>query len=208
MKNQLSKHDFLKKETWVNLTQKTVITADITYENSIGDVHHGFNKKVLTAEQLGEAISSTTRDPGDYILEEFPAAGTSLSNSLAYLSIDDAYFWVKESLARGDRIMAWSYEDHNFGYQVSLHKWKSPEILAYETNSLHSALICASIADWTAKVVEADTPEAKGLDKSKNWVYLDRSKYGYSSVYLDVSDANAAKILHSSQKPVVSDSEK
>lgn len=208
MKNQLSKHDFLEKETWVNLTQKTVITADITYEEPIGDVHHGFNKKVLTAGQLGEAISSATRDPGDYILEEFPATMTCLSNRLESISIDDAYLWVKESLERGDKIVTWSYEDHNFGSQVALHDWIDPENNAYETNDLHLALLYASIADWSAKIIEADSPEAKRLDKPENWLYLDRSKYGYSNVYLDISKANAIKIWHSSQKPVVSDSEK
>lgn len=186
MENQLSKHDFLKKETWVNLTQRTVITADITYEGAIGEVHHGFNKKILTTEQLGEAVSSEFRDPGDYILSEFPAAGTSFSKRLDFISIEEAYLWIRESLDRGDKVVVWSSENHDFGYQVSVCQYADFTV-GYEAKTFNEALIFASINDWEANTIEASSPKAKGLENSSDWVYLDRSKYDLPNVYLDTS---------------------
>lgn len=198
MENQLSKHDFLKKETWVNLTQRTVVTADITCADAaVGCVHHGFNKKILTEEELKKATFSRTEDPGDYVLENFPASGTILPDRLEYLSIDDAYSYIKESIENGDKISSWSYEDYDFGYQVALCRGYGPllgESLAYETNDLEDALVFASIADGAAGVVEGDFPKAEKLENAEDWLYLDRSSYGYSNVHLNISDARIERI--------------
>lgn len=196
MENQLSKHDFLKKETWVNFTKRTVITADIT-EDGVTEVHHGFSKKTLSQEEFEEAISSKEEDPGDYILENFPADGTVSPDRLERMGIDDAYEYVKESMEEGDKISSWSHGDYDFGYQIALYRGYGPflgESLAYETDDLGEALLSASITDGAANVVEADSPEADGLENADDWVYLDRSECGCPNVYLDISNAMIEKI--------------
>lgn len=189
---RLTKSKFLEKETWVNLAQRTVVTADISYEEPIGEVHRGFNKKLLTPEQLGEAVSSASMDPGDYILEKFPAAGTAMNDRLDFISIDDAYVWVKKSLECGDKVVAWSHETHHFEYQVSVD---SEFPAAYEAETITEALIAASISDWEPEtMIEADSPKASGLDKSNGWIHLDRSGYGYSNAWLNFSRVRAKRV--------------
>lgn len=93
---KISREDLLEIETLVDPSTNTIITSDVTWEDGVGEVHHGFNMKAHMPEnEFEEAMDSG--DPGNYILEHYPADGTFAVGRLECLSIDEALCLVNDS---------------------------------------------------------------------------------------------------------------
>lgn len=194
---KISKRDFLKVETWTNYDRRIVVTADITIEENVGEIHHGFNKKVLSLEEMKQMVSSK-KDPGDWILENFPADGTYLPNALERISIDEAYSLVDGWLEEKELVLNSSYEHHYFNYEVSLYPgfgfWMN-NALAFEAHGIVDALVCASIADHSANLIDCDDPAAKeAAVDPESWIFLDRSEHKSPNVYLNIIEAKVDHI--------------
>lgn len=92
---KLSRENLLKIETLVDPSTNTIITSDVTWEDGVGEVHHGFNMKThMPDDKFEEAMDSG--DPGEYILAHYPADGTIAEGRLERLSIDDALCLVND----------------------------------------------------------------------------------------------------------------
>ena len=92
---KLSREDLLEIETLVDPSTNTIITSDVTWEDGVGEVHHGFNMKAhMPLNEFEEAMDSG--NPGDYILGHYPADGTFVRGRLERLSIDEALCLVND----------------------------------------------------------------------------------------------------------------
>lgn len=190
---KISKKDLLKIETLVVPSTNTIITSDVTWEDGIGEVHHGFNMKANMLEaEFKKALNSG--DPGDYILSHYPADGTFTKGRLERLSIDEALALVQDydCLAVPD-------ESHNFNYEVTLWRgcgyWLNAP-LAFEAKDAEEALVFASLADQAARIIDeedkAGTNEAEA--HPDQWIFLDRSAHGAPNVWLFIDQATIQKI--------------
>ena len=93
---KLSREDLLEIETLVDPSTNTIITSDVTWEDGVGEVHHGFNMKThMPDDKFEEAMDSG--DPGEYILAHYPADGTIAEGRLERLSIDETLSLVNDS---------------------------------------------------------------------------------------------------------------
>lgn len=189
---KITKKEFLRKDTWVNKDSRTIITSDITWMEGVGEVHHGFNMKQNMSEaEFGEAMG--WKNPGDYILEKYPADGTFLPGRLVRLSIDEAY----DKVSQWERAESSTYEEHSFDYQISLWRgygYQMNPSLAFEAKDEEEALIKASLADLNADIEEADEARAQDEPLLDQAVYLDRSEYGASNIYLSIENARVEKL--------------
>ena len=80
---KFSKEDLLGIETLVDPSTNTIITSDVTWEDGVGEVHHGFNMKANMPEnEFEEAM-----DSGD---------GTLAEGRLKRLSADEALCLVND----------------------------------------------------------------------------------------------------------------
>ena len=92
---KLSREDLLEIETLVDPSTNTIITSDVTWEDGVGEVHHGFNMKAhMPEDKFEEAMDSV--EPGNYILEHYPADGTLIKGRLERLSIDEVLCLVND----------------------------------------------------------------------------------------------------------------
>ena len=92
---KLSRENLLKIETLVDPSTNTIITSDVTWEDGVGEVHHGFNMKThMPSNEFEEAMDSG--NPGDYILGHYPADGTFVRGRLERLSIDEVLCLVND----------------------------------------------------------------------------------------------------------------
>ena len=92
---KLSREDLLEIETLVDPSTNTIITSDVTWEDGVGEVHHGFNMKAhMPDDKFEEAMDSG--EPGNYILEHYPADGTLAKGCLERLSIDEVLCLVND----------------------------------------------------------------------------------------------------------------
>ena len=92
---KITKEELLRAITLVDQSTNTIITSDVTWEDGVGEVHHGFNMKAhMPSNEFDEAMDSG--DPGDYILWHYPADGTFITGRLERLSIDDALCLVND----------------------------------------------------------------------------------------------------------------
>ena len=92
---KLSREDLLEIETLVDPSTNTIITSDVTWEDGVGEVHHGFNMKThMPDDKFEEAMDSG--GPGEYILAHYPADGTIAEGRLERLSIDEALNLVND----------------------------------------------------------------------------------------------------------------
>ena len=189
---KITKKEFLQKDTWVNKDSRTIITSDITWLEGVGEVHHGFNmKQNMDKAKFEEAMK--WKNPGDYILEKYPADGTFLPNRLIRLSIDEAY----DKVSQWGRAESFTYEEHSFDYQISLWRgygYQMNTSLAFEAKDEEEALIKASLADPNADIEEADEARAQDEPLLDQAVYLDRSEYGASNIYLSIENARVEKL--------------
>lgn len=84
---KFSREDLLEIETLVDPSTNTILTSDVTWEDGVGEVHHGFNMKAnMPSNEFEEAMDSG--NPGNYILERYSADGTLAKDRLIRLSID------------------------------------------------------------------------------------------------------------------------
>lgn len=174
----------LSKDTWVSKKTKTIITADITWQDGVGSIHHGFLiEDNMSQKEFNEAL--TWKNAGDYLLEKYPADGTFFPKALRRMSFDEAFALVQSS----DDFVGSTYEDHDFNYEVVLWKgygyWLNAP-LAFEAKDEEEALIFASLADPAARLI--DEEDATGAWEAENhpdqWVFLDRSAYGARNVWI------------------------
>ena len=92
---KLSREDLLEIETLVDPSTNTIITSDVTWEDGVGEVHHGFNMKAhMPDDKFEEAMDSG--EPGNYILEHYQADGTFMKGRLERLSIDEVLCLVND----------------------------------------------------------------------------------------------------------------
>lgn len=92
---KFSREDLLEIETLVDPSANTIITSDVTWEDGVGEVHHGFNMKThMPSNEFEEAMDSG--NPGDYILGHHPADGTFARGRLERLSIDEVLCLVND----------------------------------------------------------------------------------------------------------------
>lgn len=92
---KLSREDLLEIETLVDPSTNTIITSDVTWEDGVGEIHHGFNMKAhMPSNEFEEAMDSG--NPGDYILGHYPADGTLAKWRLDRLSVDEALCLVND----------------------------------------------------------------------------------------------------------------
>ena len=92
---KFSREDLLKIETLVDPSTNTIITSDVTWEDGVGEVHHGFNMTAhMPSNEFDEAMDSG--DPGEYILAHYPADGTIAEGRLERLSIDETLSLVND----------------------------------------------------------------------------------------------------------------
>lgn len=92
---KFSKEDLLGIETLVDPSTNTIITSDVIWEDGFGEVCCGFNVKAhMPQNEFEEAMDSG--DPGDYILENYPADGTLAEGRLKRLSADEALRLVND----------------------------------------------------------------------------------------------------------------
>ena len=95
---KLSREDLLEIETLVDPSTNTIITSDVTWEDGVGEVHHGFNMKThMPDDKFEEAMDSG--DPGEYTLAHYPADGTIAEGRLERLSIDETLSLVNDPAA-------------------------------------------------------------------------------------------------------------
>ena len=190
---KITKKELMGKDTWFNRQTRTILTADITWLSHVGEVHHGLNmKKNMTEEEFREAMG--WKDPGDYILENFAAAGTGMPGRLTMLSIDEAYDEVTSS----EGWESHTYDEHDFNYEIFLWcgagYWPNAP-MAFNAEDPEDALVKASLADDAACVLDEDDPEAKEAQAFPDlWVYLDRSEYDSSNAYLYIVNAKVEKL--------------
>ena len=92
---KISRTELLANETWIDPFAHIVLTSDVTWEDGVGEVCHGFNMKTMTASESKEAIDNG--DAGEYILEKYPADGTGADEKLTRLSVDEALCLVNDS---------------------------------------------------------------------------------------------------------------
>lgn len=93
---KLSRKKLLQTETLVDSSTNTIITSDVTWEDGVGEIHNGFNMKAyMPTNEFEEAMDSG--NPGNYILERYPADGTLAKGRLTRLSIDEALCLVNDS---------------------------------------------------------------------------------------------------------------
>ena len=91
---KFSREYLLEIETLVDPSANTIITSDVTWEDGVGEVHHGFNMKAHMPEnKFKEAMRG---DPGEYILAYYPADGTIAEGRLERLSIDETLSLVND----------------------------------------------------------------------------------------------------------------
>lgn len=190
---KITKKEFLAKDSWFNCKTKTIVTADITWLDQVGEVHHGFNMKENMKEaEFEEAMKR--EDPGDYILEKFAAAETGEVNRLTMLSIDEAYDKVTSS----EGWESHTYSEHDFNYEVMLwNGWNCwlDAPLAFNARNTEDALIRASLADNAAGILDEDGPVSEEAQNHPDmWVYLDRSEYDAPNVYLCLCNAKIEKL--------------
>lgn len=95
---KISKEELVSNETWIDPFAHIIITSDVTWEDGVGEVCHGFNMKLMTEPEFKEAVGSG--NPGDYILEKYPADGTGADERLTRLSIDEALCLVNDSVSK------------------------------------------------------------------------------------------------------------
>ena len=191
---KISEKDLLKAETLVIPSTNTIITSDVTWEDGVGEIHHGFNMKTNMPEnEFKEAMNSSY--PGDYILAHYPADGTFVKGHLERLSIEEALALVQDS----DYFVVTPDESHHFNYEVTLWRgygyWLNTP-LAFEAKNEEEALVFASLADCAACIIdEEDTAGTKEAEAHPDqWVFLDRSAYGVKNVWLFVDQAIIRKI--------------
>ena len=95
---RITKEELLKAITLVDQSTNAIITSDVTWEDGVGEVHHGFNMKThMPDDKFEEAMDSG--DPGEYILAHYPADGTIAEGRLERLSIDETLSLVNDPAA-------------------------------------------------------------------------------------------------------------
>lgn len=192
---KITKREFLKKDTWVNKGSRTIITSDIVWVENVGEVHYGFNmKEHMGKTEFGKAMGA--EDPGDYILENYPADGTWLSDRLERLSIDEAY--EKVTGEEGWKSVS-CREDHDFTYEVALqypdYGYMHSYPKAYGARDGEEALVMASLADGGAETRDAFRHEPmEELAHPDEWTYLDRSEHEARNVYLYTGGAKLERL--------------
>ena len=66
--------------------------------------------------------------------------------------------------------------------------------LAFEAKDEEEALIKASLADPNADIEEVDEVRTQDEPSGDQAVYLDRSEYGASNIYLSIENARVEKL--------------
>lgn len=181
---EITMKTLLSKDTWVSKKAKVIITADITWQDGVGSIHHGFLiEDNMSQKEFNEAL--TWKNAGDYLLEKYPADGTFLPKALRRMSFDEALALVQSS----DDFVGSTYEDHHFNYEVVLWRgygyWLNAP-LAFEAKDEEEALVFASLADPSARLIDEEDTEgvAEAEAHPDQWVFLDRSAYGAQNVWI------------------------
>lgn len=88
-----------------------------------------------------------------------------------------------------DDFVGSTYEDYHFNYEVVLWRgygyWLNAP-LAFEAKDEEEALIFASLADSSARLIDEEDTEgvAEAEAHPDQWVFLDRSVYGAQNVWI------------------------
>lgn len=92
---KFSREKLLKVETLVDESNKTIITSEVMWDVGAGEVRHDFiMKSHMPEDEFEDALDSG--NPGNYILECYPAAGTLAKRRLVRLSVDEALCLVND----------------------------------------------------------------------------------------------------------------